>query len=319
MARFAAFDRLFSTVSRLATLFYYRRYFEWGLPTRRFAQVNIETISTCTRQCHFCAFGIKEKAPVTRMPAALFFKIVDDLAAMNFDGRFSLFSINEPLMDKRIEDFTRYASLMLPGCYHLMVTNGDLLSADRLDTLMDCGLDHLIINSYDGKGLDHNAPIAAYASERHAGKVTHVDRTTYTDWVSRAGHVKQYAKPPVSGYCDWPNYALYVKPDGRVLACCHDLDGINLVGDLATQSTKDVWYGDAYTRLRDRLNRGDRSGSALCRQCDHTPDVNYFRDQHLMAYMKGKTGLVSHPRASDEDVKIARSIKASLLSRGRAD
>lgn len=83
MARFAAFDRLFSTVSRLATLFYYRRYFEWGLPTRRFAQVNIETISTCTRQCHFCAFGIKEKAPVTRMPAALFFKIVDDLAAMN--------------------------------------------------------------------------------------------------------------------------------------------------------------------------------------------------------------------------------------------
>ncbi len=123
----------------------------------------------------------------------------------------------------------------------------------------------------------------------------------------------------MSGYYDWPNYALYVKPDGRVLACCHDLDGINLMGDLATHSIQDVWYGDTYGRLRDRLNRGDRGGSALCRQCDHTPDVNYFRDQHLMAYMKGKTGLVSHPEASDEDVKIARSIKASLLSRGHAD
>ena len=314
MARFAAIDRALSKISDLRTLFYYQRYFEWGLPTRRFAQVNIETISTCTRRCHFCAFGIKEKAPVTRMPADLFFRIVDDLAAMNFDGRFSLFSINEPLMDKRIDAFTRYASLMLPGCYHLMVTNGDLLSIERLDTLMDCGLDHLMINSYDRKALEDRAGIVAYAAATHPGKVTHVDRTTYTDWVSRAGHIKQYAKPPVSGYCDWPNYALYVKPDGKVLACCHDLDGTNTVGDLATQSTREVWYGEAFARLRARLNRGDRSVSALCRQCDHTPDLNYFRDQHLMSYRKGKTGLLLQPKVSATAFEAARRIKVDCLS-----
>ncbi len=316
MDRNAMIDRLKSKSLDIATLFYYQKYFEWGFPMRRFAQVNIETTSACTRQCHFCAFGIKEKVPATRMPADLFFKIVDELAAMKFNGRFSLFNINEPLTDKRIYSFIHYASLMLPGSYHLIVTNGDILSTDRLDALIENGLDQLIINSYDQKALEHNAALVGYASENHPGRVTHVDRTDYTDWVSRAGHVKQYAKPPVSGYCDWPNYALYVKPDGKVLACCHDFDGVNLVGDLARQSVKEVWYGDAYSKLRERLNHGDRSVSTLCSQCDHKPDLNYFRGNHLMSYTHGKTGFFAPPKLSRKNVMLARSIKAEYLPCG---
>ena len=110
----------------LFMLFYYRKYFEWGLPTRQFLQVNIETNTICNRTCHFCLYGIRNDVPANPMFASLFFRIMGQLAEMNFAGRLSLFSTNEPLTDKRIYEFIRYANLMLPDCLHTLVSNGDL-------------------------------------------------------------------------------------------------------------------------------------------------------------------------------------------------
>jgi len=307
--------RVVSSIKDLATWFYYQKYFEWGLPARRFAQVNIETNTNCTRRCHFCWFGIEERPESVRMPAKLFFKIIDELVEIDFVGRLSLFSLNEPLTDNRIYSFLQYSTLMLPGCCHLLVTNGDLLTVEKLDALFDAGLDRLYINSYDVDALAHNVPLHEYAKEFHPGKVEHVDRTQYLNWGGRAGNVKQYAKAPVSGYCDWPNYLLYVKPDGRVLACCHDFEGVNTVGNLMEQSVEAAWFGSAFSKLRRSLNRGDRSMSELCSQCDHEPDLNYFRTNHLMPYVHGKSGWFWKPKPSDEDRLRAVTVKRSILAR----
>jgi radical SAM protein with 4Fe4S-binding SPASM domain len=309
-------EKMAATAKDLATSLYYQKYFEWGLPTRRFAQVNIETNSNCTRNCHFCMFGIKEEVPSVRMQTDLCFRIIDELASLNFVGRFSLFNINEPLTDKRIYSFVQYAALMLPGCYHVLVTNGDLLTSEKIDALLNPGLDQLFINSYDEDARLRNTSLDEYARGAHPGKVTHVDRTQYTEWVSRAGHVKQYAKPPVAGYCDWPNYALYVKPDGRVLACCHDFDGINLVGNLTEQSVEEVWFGKAFSDLRRRLNQGDRSVSTLCSRCDHKPNLEYFRSNHLSPFVNGKSGWARRPRPSRKARVHAQAIKEALVARG---
>jgi radical SAM protein with 4Fe4S-binding SPASM domain len=306
-------EKLKSRVKELATTFYYQKYFEWGLPMRCFAQVNIETTNTCTRSCHFCLFGTTEKMPSMRMPANLCLKIIDELAAINFSGRFSLFNINEPLTDNRIFSFVNYASLMLPGSYHALVTNGDILDREKLKKLLDAGLDQLFINSYDELALRRNLSLYNYAYEYYPGKVTHINRTQYNDWVSRAGNIKAYAQDPVAGYCDWPNYALYVKPDGRVLACCHDFSGINVVGNLVEQSVLEVWYGKAFSRLRRSLNKGQRSISSLCNQCDHKPDLNYFKTNHLMPYVHKKKSLLASPIPTRDDKMRAQSIREDLL------
>ncbi|MEZ5582396.1 MAG: radical SAM protein [Candidatus Competibacteraceae bacterium] len=172
-------QRALQQVRALMALFYYRKYFEWGLPTRRFVQVNIETNTICNRTCHFCLYGVKDEVPANPMPARLFFKIIDQLAEMKFVGRISLFSTNEPLTDKRIYDFIRYASLMLPSSCHSLVSNGDLLNTERLDRLFDSGLDLLLINSYDEDALERNRELVEYVRSQHSEKILHTDRGVY--------------------------------------------------------------------------------------------------------------------------------------------
>ncbi|MDS4040690.1 MAG: SPASM domain-containing protein [Candidatus Competibacter sp.] len=299
----------------LFMLFYYRKYFEWGLPTRQFLQVNIETNTICNRTCHFCLYGIRNDVPANPMSASLFFRIMDQLAEMNFAGRLSLFSTNEPLTDKRIYEFIRYANLMLPDCLHTLVSNGDLLNRERLDRLFESGLDLLLLNSYDEEALQNNRDLYEYAHSRYSGKILHTDRTIYMGWVGRAGHITQYAKSPVKGYCDLPNYALYINPMGKVLSCCHDFDEQNLVGDLTQQTVEQVWHGVEFKTFRRRLNQGDRSYSELCNRCDHEPDLNYFRWNDLQPKLSGK-GARWFPRKPDAlKLAEAQAIKAKYLER----
>ena len=256
--------------------FYLRTYFRWGLPARGFIQVNIETNSICTRRCHYCIFGIKD-VPVKKMPDALFFKIIDELRDMKFSGRLSLFELNEPLTDKRIYDFTRYAHIVLPKAYQLLVTNGDLLSIERLDMLMSAGLEHLMINSYDEPSKIRNMEFISYASDKYPGRVEHNDRTNFTEWESRASHIEQYKKDPVDDLCEYPNYILYIKPDGRVLGCWNDFDVENVMGDLTSKTIKEVWFGQRFREFRYKVNRGKRKGASPCNGCDHRPNIDYIR------------------------------------------
>jgi radical SAM protein with 4Fe4S-binding SPASM domain len=294
------------------TEIYCRKYFEWGFPTRRFIQVHIETNSVCTRSCHYCIFGIK-KVPAKYMASPLFFAIIDQLVAIRFVGRISLFELNEPLTDKRIYDFTRYVSCVLPDCYQVLVTNGDILNRERMDTLFANGLDLLAINSYDEESLKKNEDLFRYGKEKHTDNILHCDRTVYTQWESRAGHINKYAREAVHEFCEYPNYILYVKPDGKVLSCWNDFDEENIMGDLKIETIKTVWYGSNFKTLRRSINKGDRNISALCNRCDHKPDINYMQWNRMLARKKFK---VRGPLKDDIRLKLfeqAQAIKRSYL------
>jgi radical SAM protein with 4Fe4S-binding SPASM domain len=54
--------------------------------------------------------------------------------------------------------------------------------------------------------------------------------------------------------------------DGRVVPCCFDKDGQHMMGDLSTQSFKEVWRGPAYSRFRHTL-LNSRAGIDICSNC----------------------------------------------------
>lgn len=308
-------QNLITKLNDLFTNFYYRQYFTLGLPTRHFIQVNIETNTICNRSCHFCIHGIRNNIPPNPMPANLFFNIIDQLVNTNFAGRLSLFNTNEPLTDKRIYDFIQYTSLMLPNCYHTLVSNGDILNYARLDKLFTNGLDLLLLNSYDNTALQKNQNLYEYAHNKYPNKILHTNRTTYTNWISRAGHIAQYAKTPVTDFCDLPNYALFINPKGQVSSCCHDFDAQNLLGDLTQQTINQIWYGAAFTTFRQQLNYGNRKISKLCNNCDYTPDLNYFKWNDQQPRLHGK-GSRWWPRKSNaNNLIIAQAIKRKYLER----
>ncbi|HIJ73092.1 MAG TPA: radical SAM protein [Candidatus Hydrogenedentes bacterium] len=110
-------------------------------------RVQIQTQSGCNGRCVFCpnaavlASGLEQG----RMSPGLFHKIIDELAELT-PQRISLYLMNEPLLDPRLPEFTRYAAEKVPGATTLVTTNGlNLDEALGLD-LIAAGLKRLKVS-----------------------------------------------------------------------------------------------------------------------------------------------------------------------------
>ena len=68
--------------------------------------IEIETVNACNNDCSFCPASKKNDTRIHRfMSEKLFKKIITELQEMQYSGVVSLFSNNEPLLDKRIFEF----------------------------------------------------------------------------------------------------------------------------------------------------------------------------------------------------------------------
>ena len=68
--------------------------------------------------------------------------------------------------------------------------------------------------------------------------------------------------------CVLPWYGFAVGWDGRVFACCNDLNGECFLGDLNTESIMEVWNGDRIRKLRADLAAKNLKDLSLCATCD---------------------------------------------------
>lgn len=60
---------------------------------------------------------------------------------------------------------------------------------------------------------------------------------------------------------------MIVRPDGKVSLCCNDPLGKYSLGDLNEQSIKEVWYGEQYNTIRNKIISG-RKNLDKCNRCD---------------------------------------------------
>ncbi|MBM4437225.1 MAG: radical SAM protein [Actinobacteria bacterium] len=68
--------------------------------------------------------------------------------------------------------------------------------------------------------------------------------------------------------CNWLWKSMAVYWDGRVPACCADFGEHQLMGDLNTQSIREVWNSAAFREIRAAHVSGDLSNWKLCKGCD---------------------------------------------------
>lgn len=64
-----------------------------------------------------------------------------------------------------------------------------------------------------------------------------------------------------------PYKQIIVRPDGKVSLCCNDALGKCTLGDLNNESLVDVWFGAAFSKVREQLRNG-RQGFERCKYCD---------------------------------------------------
>jgi radical SAM protein with 4Fe4S-binding SPASM domain len=66
--------------------------------------------------------------------------------------------------------------------------------------------------------------------------------------------------------CPWLYYSLTIHVNGDVVPCCRDPKGIEVVGNILTQSLDEVWNGEPFRAFRARLHR-DQGSIEICRLC----------------------------------------------------
>ena len=96
---------------------------------------------------------------------------------------------------------------------------------------------------------------AARSSTHWGAKADKIHITDLHNW---AGTLNQESDVNFPCYRPWLTFT--VLWDGRVSLCCADFDGREVLGDLRTQTIKDVWNSDAYRQVRRDAPRSRRPG-----------------------------------------------------------
>lgn len=136
--------------------------------------VIVEPSSKCNLACTFCDLhsGRIEGTDELKgqMTEQTFFRMVDQLAELPFALKELQYHGNgEPLMNKSLPDFVRYAKSRSVANKHRLTTNGTMLNAKNLEKVLDAGIDeiHVSLDVADGalyeelKGCDLHDKVEA--------------------------------------------------------------------------------------------------------------------------------------------------------------
>ncbi len=83
--------------------------------------------------------------------------------------------------------------------------------------------------------------------------------------------------------CPYPWFNLNIAWDGCVVACCRDLKGETVLGNVfATDSLWDIWNGEPYRRLRAHLAAGQPGKEKACAGCDLPWDRSRWKAGYLL-------------------------------------
>lgn len=217
-----------------------------------FQSVEIETTSICNRTCTYCP-NSTHKRKSGYMEENLFYKIVDELAAIKFKGRFSPHFYGEPLYDTRIVQLLAYTRKKLPNVLIKLFTNGDLLTYDSFKELIEAGVDVFRISQHDEAPskniLDIYKRLDSDTINRRIEFLKYFDNE---ELLMNRGGLIEVKKNVEMLFCFFAE-GITIDYEGNMLLCCQDYMSKNIFGNLKTEKIVDIWNKDHYKILRDQI------------------------------------------------------------------
>lgn len=240
-----------------------------------FNTIEIETVNRCNGECAFCPVNRHDdKRKFKLMDETLFKNIIKQLTEIDYDGRLQIFSNNEPLLDKRICEFVKYAKEQCPKSHMSFFTNGTLLDKEKFDALIPYCDTFCIDIYYVGKCVlpDNIKEIVEICYQNPELKkkviISTIDRNAIRN--NRGGQSKnRLITYKLKTSCKLPFKQLVIRPDGKVSLCCNDPSGIYTLGDLTKNTIQEVWFSETYQQIREKLVKSGRKAIKLCEYCDN--------------------------------------------------
>jgi radical SAM protein with 4Fe4S-binding SPASM domain len=261
--------------------------------------VQLESTNKCNAKCVFCPRDDMFR-PEGIMDMDLFRKVVDECVELGIT-HVRVHNYGEPFLDRELVDKVRYAKER--GIAEVgMISNGSLISERLARGMIDAGLDAINISVDAGGKEVFESTRLQLKFDTVIGNVKTLVRlrdelgrkrpklilsfVRQGNTEDEAAFIKEWQgvadKIHITDLHNWadaydtradinfPCYRMWltftVLWDGRVSLCCADFDGKHILGDLRTQSIREIWNSPAYRAVRRQ--HLDEGGPAICQTCD---------------------------------------------------
>lgn len=265
--------------------------------------VIIGTTDMCNARCVICP---PQKDGGNIMDMKLFERIIDTVHDSGCTNQIGFGLFNEPLTDPMLLDRVKYCKETTKN-ETMLSTNAELLTPDKFKELEKYVDKYLVsIHGTDKamyesimKGLDYNVVISNVMSALRSGarvNVTMVSTKANVDswgifkdyWTHKGAKVERYrlsnrcggmsntkfdalSFAPTKGNCDKSILNdLIVDWNGDILMCCQDFSKTYTLGNITTDSLREIREGQKYKAVKAILLGKDHS-ELVCRLCKADP------------------------------------------------
>lgn len=215
--------------------------------------------------CNYASIHQKCPASCVRekqiLPSRTVYKILDELAANNFNGTICFHIYNEPLIDPRLFLFIQYVKKVMPGSRVRIYSNGYYLDQIMADELYEIGTDILVTTGYGTN--EYHRLINLNTETGIAFSVLYGildDRIDY--------YTKRNTTYVVSNsICDTYLYQIPIYSNGDIGTCCLDYKHPYGLGNITEHSLEKCLNNSRIIDFQLKLLKGDRTNFPICTNC----------------------------------------------------
>ncbi len=224
--------------------------------------VELNIIDSCNRVCDFCPHILEDYQYTTgRANLHLFEILVDQLNEKNYSGSITICGFGEPLMHKQLSNIIKI--LRRSTARIELITNGELLTEEKMQEFFSNGLDFLSISVYEERFVKKIEKLVSILKEdqflvrdRWLGKIKIVDRKNI---INKSIEVQKQSP------CWLPSYKMIINYNGDVMLCCNDWTRTNNFGNILNNNLWNIWI-DKLMYKRKELLAGIRND--VCSTCN---------------------------------------------------
>lgn len=260
------------------------------------SKINFESSTACNSNCVFCPRGEMTR-PGGQMSDELFHKIIKDGKDMGVN-QYSPFFMGEPFIFPKIWDWLDYMEKENVGV--TLYTNGQYIDVDRIVKYKNITLLSFSVNAATPethakvmRGPDFDVVKKnfdkAYANASFPVRATFVITEGNSHEVGK--FKKMFPRKATTGFSNWtgdkhdvlertgdrvPCWVLFhqmmILWDGRVVPCCSDYNGKQVLGDANKETLKEVWDKSEWMREKHRKLEFD---VPVCKNCNYNTRKKY--------------------------------------------
>jgi len=215
--------------------------------------INIEISAHCNRRCYYCPQSVDPTKPKF-IEQKVWHKALERVSELDWKWGLEFHNYNEPLLNKNLEQFVRDAKQACPKAALRILSNGDLLTEKRVESLVEAGICYFSITRHPPYSEEWDKKIIALVEKYPQ----YIRSSTIESWglSNRGGLVKPINQQDMSKGCRTCETGIPITLEGDYLFCCCDYHKTEKTGNVFNTSILEAWHNQKYLSARKSVRNG---------------------------------------------------------------